>query len=231
MILKKIIIAIDGFSSCGKSTLARELAQELEYIYIDSGAMYRAMTLYAIENNLISDAGADITKIEKGLNSVNISFVPDKDYNPLTILNGREVERQIRNIEVSSFVSEISKIASVRRKMVALQRDMGKNKGIVMDGRDIGTVVFPNAELKLFITADIDVRAKRRYDELVSKNMSVSLDEIRNNIAERDRIDQSRSESPLKKADDAIIIDNSNLTREEQLEKALGFANQIINAY
>lgn len=231
MILKKIIIAIDGFSSCGKSTLARELAQELEYIYIDSGAMYRAMTLYAIENNLISDAGVDITKIEQELSCVNISFVPDKDYNPLTILNGREVERQIRNIEVSSFVSEISKIASVRMKMVALQREMGKNKGIVMDGRDIGTVVFPDAELKLFITADIDVRAKRRYDELVSKNMSVSLDEIRNNIAERDRIDQSRSESPLKKADDAIIIDNSKLTREEQLEKAIGFANQIINAY
>ncbi len=230
MILNKIIIAIDGFSSCGKSTLARELARELAYIYIDSGAMYRAMTLYAMENDLISDAGAKISRIEEELDKVNISFVPDSDYNPLTILNGREVERQIRDIKVSSFVSEISKIAAVRTKMVALQREMGKNKGIVMDGRDIGTVVFPEAELKLFITADIYVRAKRRYDELLAKNMKVSLDEIKNNICERDRIDQSRSESPLKKADDAIIIDNSHLTREEQLNKAYELANQIINA-
>lgn len=228
--MKDIIIAIDGFSSCGKSTLAKQLAKKLNYMYIDSGAMYRAITLFALNNKYVSENNLNKQELVSMLNHVNLRFEFDDNNSHITILNNSNVENEIRDIRVSSFVSLISKIPEVRKKMVALQREMGKNKRVVMDGRDIGTVVFPNAELKLFITADIEVRAKRRYAELKEKNLSASLEEIKNNIAERDRIDQSRSESPLRKAKDAILIDNSNISKEKQLLIAIECYKNAINA-
>lgn len=225
---KDIIIAIDGFSSCGKSTLAKQLAKKLKYLYIDSGAMYRAVTLFALNNNLIDEKKLSEKEIISKIPEINISFELDSDHNPITILNQRNVEDEIRNIKVSSYVSLISKIPEVRKKMVALQREMGKSKRIVMDGRDIGTVVFPDAELKLFLTADLEIRAKRRYLELKDKTKDISLEEIKKNIEERDKLDQSRKESPLKKADDAIVIDNSNITKQEQLDLAYKYAKNAI---
>ncbi len=227
--MKIIIIAIDGFSSCGKSTLARQLAKELGYIYIDSGAMYRAVTLSALQNNLIGKDFFDEKQFIKKLPGISIKFELDNNFNPVTILNNKNVEDKIRNIEVSSYVSIISKLPQVREKMVALQRDMGKNKAIVMDGRDIGTVVFPEAEIKIFLTADLEIRAKRRYDELKAKNIKVDFDVIKANIIERDNIDRLRTNSPLKKAPDSIIIDNSNISKQEQLKIALAHAKKIIN--
>jgi CMP/dCMP kinase len=215
----KIIIAIDGFSSCGKSTLAKEIAKKLNYIFIDSGAMYRAVTLYCLRKKLIENGKVNIPGLRANLGEIKVSFrFNDRTQHNDIWLNGRNVEQEIRQLTVSQNVSPVAAVAEVRQLLVALQQEMGKSKGIVMDGRDIGTVVFPDAELKIFMTANPDVRAKRRFDELTAKGENVSYEEIRANIIERDRHDQSRKESPLRKADDAIVLDNSRMTREEQLE-------------
>ncbi|WP_299232057.1 (d)CMP kinase [uncultured Bacteroides sp.] len=216
--MKKITIAIDGFSSCGKSTMAKDLAKEIGYIYIDSGAMYRAVTLYCLENSLFnSDGSVNSEELEKHINDISVSFcLNNVTLKPETFLNGVNVESKIRTMEVSSRVSLVAALGFVREALVKLQQEMGKSKGIVMDGRDIGTVVFPDAELKIFVTASAEIRAKRRYDELLAKGQEVSFDEILKNVEERDRIDQTRAVSPLRKADDAIVLDNSNMTLEEQ---------------
>jgi cytidylate kinase len=219
---KKIIIAIDGHSSCGKSTVAKELAKMLGYIYIDSGAMYRAVTLFALRNGFINNKIPDEQKLIEALNRVTITFRWDeKTGKNTTFLNDENVEEEIRQIAVSENVSPVSTIAGVRVQMVKQQRENGKNKGIVMDGRDIGTVVFPEAELKIFMTASPEIRAKRRFDELQGKGQNVDFDEILKNVVERDKIDSTREASPLRKADDAVVLDNSNLTREEQLDWAV----------
>ena len=219
---KKIIVAIDGYSSCGKSTLAKSLARELGYTYIDSGAMYRVVTLYALRNNLIKEGRPEVKGILEALDSISITFSFDRGLERnTTYLNGENVEEEIRRLEVSENVSPVSTIRDVRVAMVRLQQEMGLNKGIVMDGRDIGTVVFPDAELKIFMTADPGIRAQRRYSELMLKGVSVSMDEIRENISSRDHIDQTRKESPLRKAEDAIVLDNSYLTPDQQLQWAL----------
>lgn len=226
---KKIIIAIDGFSSCGKSTLARSLASHLAYIYIDSGAMYRAVTLYALRHGLITDGIPDVQGLIAKLDEISIGFTLDPaGRGNSTTLCGENVEDEIRKPAVSAFVSPVSAIREVRQAMVRFQREMGKNKGIVMDGRDIGTIVFPDAELKIFMTADPDIRALRRFDELTGKGLTVTMEEVRENIAYRDQMDQTRSESPLRKAPDAIVLDNSYMTRDEQLEWALGKAWVLI---
>lgn len=225
---KKIVIAIDGHSSCGKSTMAKTLARILGYNYIDSGAMYRAVTLFALRNNWIVNGKFDVEKIISGLKDIKITFRWDeKTEKNTTFLNGENIEDEIRKLEVSQNVSPISAIAEVRKELVKQQRENGKNKGIVMDGRDIGTVVFPDAELKIFMTAAPEIRAQRRFLELKEKGLDVNFDEIINNVKGRDKIDSSREISPLKKADDAIILDNSNLTREEQLQWALEKVKEI----
>lgn len=222
MTIKKIIIAIDGHSSCGKSTMAKSLAQELGYIYIDSGAMYRVVTLFALRNGLINNGVPDIEKILAQLKNIKITFKWDKiSGKNTTFLNGENVEEEIRRIEVSQNVSPISTIAEIRSEMVKQQRENGKNKGIVMDGRDIGTVVFPDAELKIFMTASPEIRAQRRFDELKGKGVEVDFAEILQNVEGRDEIDSNREASPLKRAEDALILDNSNMTREEQLKWTL----------
>ena len=219
---KKIVIAIDGHSSCGKSTVAKSLARLLGYIYIDSGAMYRAVTLYALRKGLIKNGVPDIPKIINELKNIKITFLWDEVAEKnTTFLNGENIEEEIRQLEVSQNVSPVSAIADVRKEMVKQQRENGKNKGIVMDGRDIGTVVFPNAELKIFMTASPEIRAQRRFLELKEKGQEVDFDEILRNVLTRDNIDSTREVSPLKKADDALILDNSKLTREEQLNWAL----------
>jgi cytidylate kinase len=225
---KKIIIAIDGHSSCGKSTMAKSLAQKLGYIYIDSGAMYRVVTLVALRKGWIHNRVPDVDKILRGLNDIKITFRWDeKQGKNTTYLNGENVEDEIRRLEVSENVSPVSTIAEVRIEMVKQQRENVKNKGIVMDGRDIGTVVFPDAELKIFMTASPEIRAQRRYDELVEKGNAVSFDEILENVKQRDTIDSTREASPLKKADDAIILDNSYLTREQQLQWTVDKVKEI----
>jgi cytidylate kinase len=220
--LKAIIIAIDGYSSCGKSTLAKALAQKLGYGYIDTGAMYRAVTLYFLRHHINLQ---DTEAIEQALRNIQIRFAATPEGNA-TFLNGENVETEIRQMPVSQKVSEVAAISAVRRVMVQQQQEMGKEKGIVMDGRDIGTVVFPDAELKLFVTADPMVRAQRRYDELIAKGQSVDFETIKQNLQERDRIDSTRADSPLRQAEDAIVIDNTNLTREEQLERAVKLVNK-----
>lgn len=215
--MKKITIAIDGYSSCGKSTMAKDLAREIGYIYIDSGAMYRAVTLYCIENELFTEEGIDENKLEKDINDIQISFILNPEtQRPMTCLNGKNVEDRIRNMEVSSRVSLVAALGFVREALVKQQQEMGKNKGIVMDGRDIGTAVFPEAELKIFVTASAEIRAQRRYDELKAKGQEASYDEILANVKERDHIDMTREVSPLRQAEDAILLDNSHLTIEEQ---------------
>lgn len=215
--MKKITIAIDGYSSCGKSTMAKDLAREVGYIYIDSGAMYRAVTLYCLENQLFTEEGIDTTKLEAALPDIHISFQLNPDtQRPMTFLNGENVEDRIRTMEVSSHVSPVAALPFVREALVKQQQDMGKEKGIVMDGRDIGTAVFPEAELKIFVVASAEIRAQRRYDELKAKGQEASYDEILSNVKERDYIDQNREVSPLRQADDAILLDNSNLTIGEQ---------------
>lgn len=214
----KIVVAIDGHSSCGKSTIAKAVAVRFKYIFIDSGAMYRAVTLYALRHKLIVDGKVEYEELIEALPQIKIEF----KYNPAQqksdmYLNGENVEEEIRQLPVSQNVSPVAAIAEVRAAMVRLQREMGKNKGIVMDGRDIGTVVFPNAELKLFVTASAEIRAQRRFDELTAKGETVSYTEILQNVQERDHIDSTREASPLRKADDALVLDNSNMTREEQL--------------
>ena len=217
--INKIIIAIDGHSSCGKSTVAKAIAQKLNYIFIDSGAMYRAVTLYCLRHNLINNGIVNIPELKANLDKIKVTFrFNDKTNHNDVWLNGENVEQEIRLLTVSQNVSPVAAVAEVRHLLVALQQEMGKSKGIVMDGRDIGTVVFPTAELKIFMTAQPDVRAKRRFDELNAKGESISYDEIKANIIERDRYDETRNESPLRKADDAIILDNSHMTREEQLD-------------
>lgn len=198
--------------------MAKDLAKEIGYIYIDSGAMYRAVTLYCLENSLFTSEGnVNSEELEKHINDISVSFCLNNDtLKPETFLNGVNVESKIRTMEVSSRVSLVAALGFVREALVKLQQEMGKSKGIVMDGRDIGTVVFPDAELKIFVTASAEIRAKRRYDELLAKGQEVSFDEILKNVEERDRIDQTRAVSPLRKADDAIVLDNSNMTLEEQ---------------
>lgn len=214
-----LIIALDGHSSCGKSSFAKTIAKELNYIYIDSGAMYRAVTLFAMQQGLVQNKIVDQAALEKSLPDIEIDF----RYNPQTALyetylNGENVEARIRAMDVSDNVSEVSKIKAVRQRLVALQQKMGERKGIVMDGRDIGTVVFPKADIKIFMTASLEVRAQRRFKELQEKGLNVSLQEVSENLSQRDYLDQNRAESPLKKADDAIILDNSNMTPAQQLE-------------
>jgi cytidylate kinase len=224
----KIVIAIDGYSSCGKSTVAKEVARMLNYIYIDTGAMYRAVTLYCLRNNIINNGIVDITQLRKQIGEINVIFRYNQatDHNDIW-LNGENVEEEIRQLPVSQNVSQVAAVAEVRKLLVSLQQEMGKSKGIVMDGRDIGTVVFPDAELKIFMTAGADVRAKRRYDELMAKNEQVSYEEIMANITSRDRYDETREESPLRKADDALVLDNSYMSREEQLQWILEKVNKL----
>ena len=215
--MKKITIAIDGYSSCGKSTMAKDLAREVGYIYIDSGAMYRAVTLYCLENQLFTEEGIDTIRLEAAMPGIQISFLLNSETGrPMTFLNGANVEDRIRTMEVSNHVSPVAALPFVREALVKLQQEMGKEKGIVMDGRDIGTAVFPDAELKIFVTASAEIRAQRRYDELQAKGQEASFDEILANVKERDYIDQNREVSPLRQADDALLLDNSNLTIEEQ---------------
>lgn len=211
------VIAIDGYSSCGKSTFAKAIAVLMRYIYIDTGAMYRAVTLYALNNRLIADGVADKGAVIEHLPKINVRFQRENDGQIKTMLNDEDVSETIRNLEVSKNVSAISAIKEVRQKMVDLQRAMGKQKRVVLDGRDIGTVVFPDAEIKIFMTADPKVRAQRRYDELIAKNMPASFDEVYQNIIDRDHLDTTRAESPLTKADDAIVLDNTLLTPQEQV--------------
>ena len=227
---KRITIAVDGFSSCGKSTLAKQLAAKLGYVYIDSGAMYRAVTLYALRNNMIVDEELDTKKLIASLDDVKIHFELNANGEPQTFLNGTNVEREIRKIYVSQWVSPVAAVPEVRHVMVAQQQKMGEAKGVVMDGRDIGTTVFPNAELKIFVTAEVDVRAQRRYDEMLSKGEPADMNEVKQNLQERDRIDQSRAESPLRKADDAVVLDNSHITRDEQLQVAYDWAMERIKS-
>ncbi len=223
---KKIIITIDGWSSCGKSTLAKQLAKELGYTYVDSGAMYRAITLFFLRNHV---DWTDIKEVKKALAGISLEFI----YNPKSekseiYLNGENVEYVIRDLVVAEKVSEVAAIKEVRQYAVAQQQLMGKKRGIVMDGRDIGTVVFPDAELKIFMTADNAVRVERRFQELYEKNPNVTLEEVRANLEMRDYIDSHREVSPLRKADDAVLLDNTNISEKEQLQKALKWAHEFI---
>jgi cytidylate kinase len=215
---KKIIIAIDGYSSCGKSTFAKAVAKELNYIYIDSGAMYRAVTLYCMKKNFISNAGLNTEAVLAELSDIHIDFVYNPDINEYeTFLNSGNVEMEIRSLAVTGHVSRISQIPEVRTRMVELQRQIGITKGIVMDGRDIGTVVFPDADIKIFMTASVDIRARRRHDELKGRGIIVDFEEIKRTIIARDIADENRDISPLRRADDAIVLDNSRMTVEEQM--------------
>lgn len=222
--MTKIIIAIDGYSSCGKSTLARALAARLGYGYIDTGAMYRAVALYFLQHNVPLD---NEQEIQKALAVIDIRFEHSTSGNR-TILNGTDVEERIRSIEVSRLVSPVAAVSSVRREMVRQQQRMGASKGIVMDGRDIGAVVFPGAELKIFLTAHPEVRVQRRFREMQAKGFNISLEEVQKNLQERDRIDSTREDSPLHQTDDAIVIDNTNLSTHEQLELALSHAKKLL---
>lgn len=230
--MKKIIVAIDGFSSSGKSTMAKDLAKEIGYIYIDSGAMYRAVTLYSMQNGFF-DSNGNIreNELRHHIHDIHIDFkLNPETMRPETYLNGINVENEIRNMQVSSKVSPISALAFVRKAMVAQQQEMGKAKGIVMDGRDIGTVVFPEAELKIFVTASPETRARRRYDELADKGQEVSYEEVLENIKERDYIDQNRTVAPLRKADDAILFDNGFLSLEQQKSWLLKQYEKVVNS-
>jgi len=223
--LKKINIAIDGYSSCGKSTLAKQLARELDYKYIDSGAMYRAVTLFLLQENIDIQNHDEVTS---KLDEIDIYFEYE-DGNSITFLNGKNVEKDIRKMDVARQVSHVAVISSVRQKLVKQQQFLGRDKGVVMDGRDISTVVFPDAELKIFVTAEIDIRADRRCQELKEKGIEASQEEIKSNLRDRDFIDSTREDSPLTQADDAILLDNTNLDRESQLQKALEWANERID--
>ncbi len=225
--MKKITIAIDGFSSTGKSTLAKQLAKHLGYIYVDTGAMYRAVTLFAMQNNWVSPNHLDREGLIAQLAQIQLHFVFNSELGfGEMYLNGNNVEKEIRTLEVSSLVSKVAEISEVRAKLVEQQQAMGKEKGIVMDGRDIGTVVFPDAELKLYMNASAATRAQRRFDELQAKGDSVTYEEVLKNVTERDYIDTHRADSPLVKAEDAIEIDNSHLTREEQLQVVLDLVSE-----
>lgn len=226
--MKPIVIAIDGYSSCGKSTMAKQLARRIGYIYVDSGAMYRAVTLFALRNKIFDkDDHIDTARLESLLNQCHITFKLNAVTRlPETYLNGENVEDAIRTMEVSNRVSPIAVLPFVRRALVAQQQEMGQQKGIVMDGRDIGTTVFPDAEMKIFVTATPEIRAQRRYDELKAKGKETTLQEVLKNLKERDYIDSHREVSPLRQASDAIVLDNSHLTREEQLDRLLEIFKQ-----
>lgn len=229
--MNNITIAIDGFSSTGKSTVAKQLAKHLGYIYVDSGAMYRAVTLFAMQHNFIDANHFDREALVAKLAEVSISFTFNPELGFAEVyLNGVNVEKQIRTLEVSSFVSQIATIPEVRSQLVKQQQQMGKDKGVVMDGRDIGTVVFPNAELKIFMTASAETRAQRRFDELVNRGDEVLYKDVLHNVQERDYIDSNRKDSPLVKAEDAIEIDNSNLSLEEQFQKVLALVTNTLQA-
>jgi CMP/dCMP kinase len=229
--VKKITIAIDGYSSTGKSTLAKQIAKQLGYVYVDTGAMYRAITFFAMENGYINSDFFDKQTLINSLPFIKLHFEFNSDLGFAEMyLNGVTIEKEIRSLHVSNFVSKIAEVSEVRTKLVEQQQEMGKNKGIVMDGRDIGTVVFPNAELKIFMTASPETRAQRRFDELKAKGDNVTYEEIFKNVQERDYIDTHRTDSPLVIADDAIEIDNSYLTREEQYDAVLEMANEVINS-
>ncbi len=217
--MKKITIAIDGFSSCGKSTMSKELAKRIGYVYVDTGAMYRGVTLYCLRNNMIKGNEVDEEALKAEIDNISITFGIDEAGTQYLMLNGENVEKEIRGMEVSGKVSIVAAVPLVREAMVALQRKMGDSKGIVMDGRDIGTTVFPDAEMKIFVTASPQIRAQRRLDEMRSKgNNEVTFEEVLFNVEERDRIDQTRAVSPLRKADDALVLDNSNMSLAEQDE-------------
>jgi cytidylate kinase len=227
--MKKIIIAIDGFSSTGKSTIAKQVAKALNYIYVDTGAMYRAVTYFALENNFIGETVFDSEGLINRLDDINITFKFNTNLGFAEVyLNGKNIEGSIRTLKVSRYVSPIATLSEVRRKLVEQQQIMGKDKGIVMDGRDIGTVVFPEAELKLFMTASAETRAKRRYEELIDSGHNLTYEDVLENVTTRDHIDSTREDSPLVKAKDAIEIDNSDLTIEEQLKAILNLSDQII---
>lgn len=226
---KNIIIAVDGHSSCGKSSVAKDVARKLNYLYLDSGAMYRAVTLYCIRHAMIHNGVLDVPALISKLDEIHITFRPNPEtLNNDTSLNGENIEDEIRQLNVSQHVSQVSAINEVRQHLVAIQREMGKSKGIVMDGRDIGTVVFPEAELKVFMTASPDIRAKRRYDELIAKGEHVNYEEIKANIIGRDQYDERRELSPLRKAKDALLLDNSFLSRKEQLMWMLDKVEDIL---
>jgi cytidylate kinase len=226
--MKKITIAIDGFSSTGKSTLAKQVAKQLGYIYVDTGAMYRAVTYFAMQHNFVSETHLDADGLIKNLANVSLQFRFNEKLGFAEMyLNNENIETPIRNIEVSRLVSKIAEISQVRSKLVEQQQQMGENKGIVMDGRDIGTVVFPNADLKLFMTASTTTKAQRRFDELIEKGQQVTFEEVLQNVQERDYIDTHREDSPLVKAEDAIEIDNSNLTKNEQFELVMELVHEI----
>jgi cytidylate kinase len=228
-LINKITIAIDGFSSTGKSTLAKQLAQQLGYIYVDTGAMYRAVAFFAMQNHCISVDSFNKVELVNHLKNISLEFKFNNELGFAEMyLNGQNVEKEIRTIEVSAYVSKVAEVSEVRSKLVEQQQEMGKNKGIVMDGRDIGTVVFPDAELKIFMTASAATRAQRRFDELVQKGDAVTYEEVLKNVEERDYIDTHRKDSPLAMAEDAVEIDNSHLSREEQFQVVLDLANAII---
>ena len=230
MEMKRIIIAVDGFSSCGKSTMAKDLARDVGYKYVDTGAMYRAITLYSLRNNFLKDNIPDVARLEKSMGEISISFIINSETGRTeTYLNGENVEREIRGMEVAAHVSIISALPFVREAMVKIQRRMGMDKGLVMDGRDIGTVVFPQAELKIFVTASPEVRATRRLDELKAKGENATFEEILENIKSRDHQDTTRAVSPLSKADDALELDNTNMTIPEQRKWLLDQFNRIVN--
>lgn len=229
MMPNKITIAIDGYSSTGKSTVAKQLAKSLQYIYIDSGAMYRTVTLFAMQNRIISNENFDKASLLKQLPEIKITFQYNTEKGLAEVfLNGKNVEKDIRTLEVSNYVSHIAEISEVRKKLVEQQQQFGKNKGVVMDGRDIGTVVFPTAELKIFMTASATTRAQRRFEELKSKGENTNYKAVLKNIKERDFIDTHRDDSPLVQAEDAILFDNSDLTIQEQFEALLKLAKKTI---
>jgi cytidylate kinase len=228
--MKKITIAIDGHSSCGKSTMAKELARRLGYIYVDTGAMYRCVTLYALRHELIAgDGTVDADALEREMPNIHVTFTLNEEGKPEACLNGENVEKEIRSLEVSNHVSPVAALPFVRTAMVAQQQLMGQGGGVVMDGRDIGTVVFPHAELKVFVTASAEVRAQRRYDELQQKGMPADYADILKNVQERDYIDSHRDVSPLRQADDALLLDNSHMTIPEQNEWLMQRVEEIIH--
>ncbi|MDO5523224.1 MAG: (d)CMP kinase [Bacteroidia bacterium] len=224
---KKINIAVDGFSSCGKSTIAKGLAKELGYTYIDSGAMYRAIALFAYRNGWMTDTEINESELKKHISEIEISFQANADGQQETYLNGENVEKEIRSLRIGNAASRVSTLGFVRKELVRQQQAMGKKKGVVMDGRDIGTVVFPDAELKIFLTASPEIRAQRRFNELQAKGISVSYEDTLANVRERDQRDTTRAESPLRKADDAIELDNSYITIEEQLQWAMNLMHDV----
>lgn len=226
--MRTITIAIDGFSSTGKSTLGRQLANYLDYVFVDSGAMYRAVTLYGLQKGFISETGFDSEKLIASLTDISLEFVNNSEGIAEIHLNGENVEKEIRTLEISEYVSPVATLSEVRKKLVELQRKLGEGRGVVMDGRDIGTVVMPNAELKIFMNASREVRAQRRYEELLKRGENISYEEVLENVTERDNIDSTRQLSPLKQADDAIVVDNSEMNISDQFHMILQLAKDRI---